>query len=124
MEITARDLRIGNYVNYRIQDDLDERKDWFECSKIDANDLVVLESGIDYNYQPIPITEDWLLKFGFVNLQKEADNNGGLVELIHNNVIGYRFAPEGAYGHTEIKYVHQLQNLYYALTQTELTLTK
>ena len=125
MEITARDLRIGNLIF-----DHECEPHYFEVEQISK--YVGSELWIAYRKgsiktktaEGIPLTEDWLLKFGFVNLQKEADNNGGLVELIHNNVIGYRFAPEGAYGHPEIKYVHQLQNLYYALTQTELTLTK
>jgi len=70
----------------------------------------------DWQAKPIPLTEEWLLKFGFKNLSI------GLFELIHNNVIGYRLSIEGQYGYEEIKYIHQLQNLYFALTGEELTI--
>lgn len=112
----AKELRIGNLIIYRIKDDLDERKDWFEISKIDASDLDVLQAGLDYDYQPIPLTEEWLLKFGYWKLDhKDAHfvikghtiwkcNNLFMCEK--NGII--------------IKSVHQLQNLYFALINNEL----
>ena len=142
MEITARDLRIGNYVNYRIQDDLDERKDWLECSVIDANDLVILESGIDCDYQPIPLTEEWLLRFGF---EKYDFMNGFFVKLKDRHLMVQFYKSEihifftkvskDSQGHwmkgrdyfidkNSILYLHTFQNLIFALTQTELTISK
>ena len=123
MEITARDLRIGNYVNYRIQDDLDERKDWLECSVIDANDLVILESGIDCDYQPIPLTEEWLLKFWFVkNLFDDVFELGEF--SVRVDELDCVFAWNRFNIDINLKNVHRLQNLYYIVTQTELTITK
>tara|TARA_R110000772_G_C12935450_1_gene400264 strand:+ start:92 stop:493 length:402 start_codon:yes stop_codon:yes gene_type:complete len=84
--------------------------------------------------QPIPLTEEWLLKFGmnytdgFSNSRKvyvknhEFDmshitysENEGLLRLSNGEQKGTMLIPW-------IKYVHQLQNLYFALTNEELTI--
>ena len=70
---------------------------------------------------PIPLTEEWLIKFGF-----EESEVFVKVFLLNQIPIGYGYAyrkgwqimPEGI----EIKHVHQLQNLYFALTGEELTI--
>lgn len=75
------------------------------------------------NIEPIPLTEEWLLKLGF-----EKSNRIDLGELKpcyvmfslalmirHNS-----FFIDWIGGNTELKYVHQLQNLYHALTGLEL----
>ena len=116
----ARELRIGNilmvagldrivYVNAIFNSH-------FRC--VDKDGVCFSES-IRINYQPIPITEEWLERFGFNGLSKE-DSNG--FELIYNNVIGYRLSIQGQYQYKEIKYIHELQNLYFALTGKELEL--
>jgi hypothetical protein len=78
------------------------------------------------NYKPIPLTEEWLLKFGFeINRQTKEENNiwrcyseEGFFEV---EQIGSSFFLDDnhCYG-TKINYVHQLQNLYFALTGEEL----
>ena len=70
-------------------------------------------------FEAIPLTEEWLLKFGFTFSDMIYSFDG--FEILDLKQ-GLEF-----YNHDypiKIKYVHQLQNLYYALTQTELTLTK
>ena len=120
----VNELRIGNLIEYRIQDDLDDRKDWWEVSKIDATDLCILESNIDYDFRPIPLTEEWLLKFGFEKQHNEDDfdywfKKGFCDDIFWEHSEG--FCHNLNYG-GEIKYVHQLQNLYFALTGEELVL--
>ena len=85
-------------------------------------------------FEPIPLTEEWLLKFGFEKiitptLLKEINityykkgnfiiyllKNSFEVELINQN--GEQF---NLYINWE-KHVHTLQNLYFALTGEELT---
>ena len=76
--------------------------------------------------EPIPLTEEWLVKFGF----EEID---GFLTLDLGSFSGARFI--FWYGDVlnlfcksdmmlskQIKYVHQLQNLYFALTGEELTI--
>jgi hypothetical protein len=68
-------------------------------------------------YSPIPLTEEWLLKFGF-------DRN--ILNANHNDIIYYsenNIAIKGMLGMvkpSQCIYVHQLQNLYFALTNEEL----
>ena len=63
----ASDLRIGNLYYYRVLDQLDPKKEWFEVSKIDYDDLrvIAIKDEMNQDYQPIPLNEEWLLKFGF-----------------------------------------------------------
>jgi hypothetical protein len=85
------------------------------------------EFPIDY-VEPIPLTEEWLLKFGFYETTKEHYVSG-LYTL--NKPDGFYINKETMcycdidYEGTtndriKIQYVHQLQNLYFALTGKEL----
>ena len=119
--IKANELRIGNLVYYKITDNFDERKEWLEVCKIDHDDLRILgiKDEMNQDYQPIPITEDWLLKFGF-----EKDVNLQFYKNFKNNktvIIDFCFICLLGNFHVKINYVHELQNLYFALTKTELS---
>ena len=81
--------------------------------------------------EPIPLTEEWLIKFGFkkqedgflyIKLKRmgtrlEINMKKKLICLIHNGM------PMDVVHLPYIKYVHQLQNLYFALTGVELELS-
>jgi len=105
----AKELRIGNWIYSNTDKDI---------YRVD-----LIESWRNYlSISAIPLTEEWLLRVGFEKTESgNYSNEEGSFELIHNNVIGFRFAVEGQYAYPEIKYVHQLQNLYFALTGLELT---
>ena len=65
-------------------------------------------------FEPIRLTEEWLLKFGFER------NKDAWTSFIKNDVI--IATDKFIYmSRTKLKYVHQLQNLYFALTGEELT---
>jgi hypothetical protein len=124
----ATELRIGNLVNYKIVDELDERKEWFEPCEIDAVDLQVIDS----DYQPIPLTEEWLLRFGF-KIYKDPETV--FYEITFDKIANYKFCInrkigfgifyyENNFSTTQIDSIHSLQNLFFALTNEELTLTK
>lgn len=114
MAILAQELRIGNLVYYHIEDSMDERKKWDEISSIDYDDLRILTEFKDNSeYNPIPLTEEWLLKFGlwkyygrFYKQPVISIDRDLKVRLPRN--------------YANIIYVHQLQNLYFALTGYEL----
>ena len=116
----ANELRIGNLVEYKITDDLDERIEWWEVSEIDSEDLKIIDD--DDDYRPIPLTEEWLKKLGF-ELKYGCfllSTNRGTI-LIEEDLaqISSVISHDGFMA--PCKYVHQLQNLYFALTGSELT---
>ena len=117
----ATELRLGNLIEYKIEDELDERKEWWEVSKVDFQDLTWLDSNPrDADFRPIKLTEEWLLKFGFV---KKEIGYSKLTEMEQCFLIsfGKHTSVNGIKFNNEIKTVHQLQNLYFALTGEELT---
>jgi hypothetical protein len=66
--------------------------------------------------EPILLTDEWLKRFGFTKDEKYYSKESFDVDLdewfgFHKMVIS-----------CPLKYVHQLQNLYFALTGEELTL--
>jgi hypothetical protein len=104
----SNQLRIGNlvmsdgylYKVYHIPDD----EDYFE------------------ECQSIPLTEEWLVKFGF-----ESNNSTSNFLTYYNERYDYRIEiyQNGDVWFDElrkIQHVHQLQNLYFVLTGEELTL--
>lgn len=84
------------------------------------------------SFKPIPLTEEWLVKLGFEKVISNAvDFIGRPMKIVDFNLGSwtvndekgkYTFCVESALGLTDIQYVHQLQNLYFALTGTELTI--
>jgi len=69
--------------------------------------------------KPIPLTEEKLLKFGFENIYDELLFYNGYCDLIFNdNRVSLRV--EGQWLSFDVEYVHQLQNLYFALKGIEL----
>lgn len=99
--IQSTELRIGNLVN---------QKGSFLTERVTLELLcrkdVILEA--------IPLTEEWLLKLGFDNFGKRWMEKNLPLDIIKAN--GFYMANVV----NEIKYVHQLQNLYFALTEEEL----
>lgn len=124
----ASELRIGNYIY------VPQRKSVEQIGGIEENGRFILKhyvssfSGI-FCAEPIPLTEEWLVKFGF-----EYDENEDWFVLDAESGVSFSHILEGTtlyFGRLEsvwvdvlqeIKYVHQLQNLYFALTGEELTL--
>jgi len=79
--------------------------------------------------QPITLTDEWLGRFGFgkVDLhfhKKYQDDQVFCISGGKNNIWQFFVESEAPYSENsidiEIKYVHQLQNLYFALTNSEL----
>jgi hypothetical protein len=120
----ASELRLNNYV---LEDGqvvlLSTNYDLFKC-------LVNVDRGI--GFEPIPLTEEWLLKFGFEFYKKQVSLNVGgelFNYAVKNEIIIWTDLKTGwtLDGRTNRKThwlnsVHQLQNLYFALTGEELTI--
>jgi hypothetical protein len=109
----ANELRIGNFV----QDNLG-------VVKIGLNAEVKFAD----IYNGIPITKEWLSNFGFIDLKERCGLNGiysiiGKKGNINIETMSYcEIDYEGSVNDiVKIEYVHELQNLFYALNKQELT---
>jgi hypothetical protein len=108
----AQELRIGNWFIPTMFNgvELEERP-------ISAMEFLALSENPNWG-KPIPLTEERLLKFGF---EKDVTEYNTCWFLNHV----YIWFVDGEYINEldlPIKYVHQLQNLYFALKGEELTL--
>jgi hypothetical protein len=120
----ANELRIGNWVND--DGDIEQvNKDHFY-----EDDYVDNLKGVE----PIPLTEEWLVKFGFDNhLKKRIGDTDLYLQVDSKDSL----TEHGVYLSTDIGdglttdpktyidgyfFIHQLQNLYHALTGEELTI--
>ena len=124
----VRELRIGNWVNAIIHGrDIEY--------KIDSETLSSILLDEFWAIRPIPITEEWLIKFGFEKRESSicSEYSIGVNEITHDvlfyiawlkepEIINAPNAPFYRNGKHTLYYVHQLQNLYFALTGEELTL--
>jgi hypothetical protein len=132
----ANELRVGNYVKgigYNIS--------WL-VDGVDTYDIYSSNAWrLLSSFEGIPLNEKWLLKFGF---RKNKDNRW-MRGKSRYAIFYFEYYATGEdnsmwrieyhdtdYGRNEykdcnqwgdrIKYVHQLQNLYFALTGDELTI--
>lgn len=134
--IPANQLRINNLVYYNNQHNEIGLVTEIKTSLIPKIDYVGINNRIDVYYQtkhinPIPLTEEWLLKFGFTRHHanysngviyiKNVPNNNEFVWGVYPFELGSGFVINKS---KSLKYIHQLQNLYFALIGEELTLNK
>jgi hypothetical protein len=141
-----QELRIGNWITYpkywgdtpirvtgvSVVDRRDDESGIYEeFLSLLGNDFLTSDnfnSFVDYKngvikveeIEPIPLTEEWLLKFGFhLDPYKNFELNN-----ININRLNFKltiFEDDDRYDiPIKTKYVHQLQNLYFALTGEEL----
>lgn len=121
----AWDLRIGNWVQFRHTE---------TPVLITLGDFVreYKEEHLE-DYEPIPLTEEWLERFGFIRQGKrnmwvkdklcidlkELPNIRG--QFIEGWYIGLKDLGNVLFhSFMKVEHVHQLQNLYFALTGQEL----
>ena len=123
----ARELRIGNIVKWADDNnapfmelsisgvfnggDVWVEWVWYDGQKDDA-DCAIEELA------PIPLTEEWLTRFGFERQGLNRFWNDPVLLIFYVDCCVYLVNQR----HVNIYYVHQLQNLYFALTGAELEL--
>lgn len=115
----SKELRIGNWIN----DGYSDRK-----VKIDdfANECIFFPETPMQKWSPIELTEEWLERFGFTKVNHKGFNGylSGNCELIYNieskQMFSFNEVDGSVWNLTRVIFIHQLQNLYYALTGEEL----
>ena len=126
--IKVNDLRIGNWLYYthtakHPMQVIGVRNDWVSLDFAESREDEV---------NPIPLTEKLLKRLRFKNLGEESTRDtrilvfkknefyigldNGFWLLNHSNNSYYTFALR------RLKYVHELQNAYYAMTGKELNI--
>ena len=139
----ANELRIGNFVNLTAEGHENE-PDLFQWA---LEDYDFYEDSMQF-VEPIPISKDWLLKLGFKGLDHFTIADSMTIDLGRNRQlsIGCVGNPNEMifiqeinasnakkiddlvciwnYDYDGFLHVHQLQNLYFALTGKELTITE
>lgn len=120
----ANELRIGNYlellgkiVKVEGVSNLPTRKEmyWIACNAFKDTKII--------HFKPIKLTEEWLLKLGFIKSIgwddfEYFDKNGVHIYVCNDgNDEWLEYEME-----FKVKSVHQLQNLYFALKNEELWL--
>lgn len=120
--MNIRELRIGNWYH------------WYSEGKyypyqIEAKDFI----GDNYkNFEPIPLTEERLLKFGFSVIEENSVGKryGYVVDGVFSYDLSITFwkstKEKGKLfkGNLELKSVHQLQNIFFALKDEELIINQ
>jgi len=125
--IQANELRIGNWIyvvdagNFQV-----ESLDMYDRDTDPS--ILVNEEYYLQRCEPIPLTEEWLLKFGF-----EIGGNHISTNLTTAKIKGFAINTYSNFDekywwlgyytnsvNSHIKYLHQLQNLYFSLTGIEL----
>lgn len=107
----ASDLRIGNLVEYHA------RKNKWMRIKIQELDIEPLYR-LAALYRPIPITQEWLDKSGLFNKYGWLNTESAI--QFRDQVCCLNIGGEECIYISHVQYVHQLQNLYHALTGKEL----
>lgn len=122
----AKELRIGNYVEllgHVVEIECISRLPmlnemyWLKCKKYVDTKII--------HFKPIPLTEEWLIKFGFY--YSDDENEFLELKLMHNVKLYADYSNNFSTAilrikenEVKIKHVHQLQNLFFVLTGEEL----
>jgi hypothetical protein len=118
----ANEIRLGNYYNQ-----------FGNIHQVNGHIISELEKAPQGQLwcKPIPLTEEWLLKFGFEDKQtcfnlskreKLGHDFGDFAVSKYDDTQMKVWRGDRYIGVCHIQYVHQLQNLCFALTNEELTM--
>ena len=138
--IAANDLRIGNLILHNKDivkvTEIVNLNNGYCINGIGLNGYTHYGNVADY-FEPIPLTEKILLDCGFkqnrdkwfeinyfTDCKESAEKMGILINLVSNRcgIIDTDTDEQSAMTANRVYYLHELQNLFYSLTKTELTI--
>ena len=119
----ANELMVGNLLKKIIDDKT------IEVTALEIECCEWMNGHFILTFQPIKLTEEWLLKLGFSVITENSAGKryGYVIDGIFSSDLTFTFwkttkeAGKFFRGDLELKSVHQIQNLYFALTGRELT---
>ena len=115
----AKELRLGNLIYNGI-------REVFKVNAMTIGYFDISQATLGA-FKPIPLTEEWLIKFGFEKNVRYGVEFTKYCKYKNFNIEVSVYLLDGKYvtgDDFEINYVHQLQSLYYALTGEELTINQ
>ena len=121
--ILLNELRIGNNIYFIICDKEDTKLDEYKEITVDVADFEFIR---DHNslFEGIPLTEELLLKYGLIQEENEYFFKNETLSISIGTcfyVLSNLGSGEARIKNNNLKYLHQLQNLYFSLTSRELT---
>ena len=130
MNMEAKNFRIGNIIRPFTQDGYE-----LEIRPLKASEIFMVDNHPE-STKPVDLTEDWLIKFGFTEGNKCYKNAYSLDVLKTDFYLRPSYLDGFYWGFNisdekldcelndvkPLKYVHELQNLFFAITRTELEL--
>jgi hypothetical protein len=135
----ANELRIGNLMNFPFTNEIVEiiGINAHESIDLQLNKTIINTISFRKNLnlycepidkiEPIPLTEEWLNKLGFELNGFYRLQVTSFLELCwkpYDKTLNLQTKKNGFTEDSKVKYVHELQNLYFALTGKEITLKK
>ncbi len=121
----ATQLRVGNLFRFISTDSIEQVAD----IRTAGIKTPTINNVLITDIEPIPLNEDWLVKLGFTKERNSIDSADLFIKkdivfvltgehyTVSWNSVTINLIP------AKVKFVHELQNLFYCLTGTELTLT-
>ena len=117
--MTSNELRIGNYIEW-----VGKHEDSRILKLKDFNIVCESLNNNEPYFKPVPITEQQLLRFGFKDcgytFELKRKTKSFIFTWYSKEVLTGKRSGWYCKKYEHIKYVHQLQNLYFALTGGEL----
>lgn len=135
----ANELRIGNLMNFPFTNEIVEVVGINAHESIDLRLNKTIINTISFRknlnlycepidkIKPIILTEEWLLNFGFkkIDYHRFKINPSKIFDYYYTastHDCSFRFYNDDIITYiSDVYYVHEIQNLYYALTGKELT---
>jgi hypothetical protein len=136
--IKASELRIGNLLEF--SNGIEPAKIVMVGRRFFSSAAIEKEDG-DFNvtpyYRGIPLTEEWLIRFGFLQGKSKYGNDFSIlnedgftvmfsiehwIDVEETSVWKNHWHTKGLLNKNKLQFVHQLQNLFFALTGKELIL--
>jgi hypothetical protein len=122
--MNAKEFRLGNLIHWESKNGVTKPQDipinWSMLGNIALKNVFIND------YSLILLTEEWLLKFGFKKLKQNtyikynSDVDFSLSIYVRQEYCDWSV---NGYAISTIKYVHQLQNLFSAMSNEDLQLS-